>query len=516
METRGELPGEKIRTQTEFDILEKLQEPGYKPSLAELMQLTDDPIMAGLRGLPTSEEIGTVLEAVGIDQEPKTAPGRIAARGLESLGELAAFAPKSPQWMLAALLGGTGGQIVRELGGPEKLAKALDISASLTPAGKGIVKGVKGLRKIPEVTKAGITKLKGITKIPTKVKEVSQKKFIKARQLLKKDISEKITKMTDEKLPFSKLVKGDNEIWNKFENAFDMVRKEAQTIEKTEPAGRKFFQGIEKAIQEAKDVAVPSDATKAYVRELRMFRKNLGAKELDAAQWEKQYREINKGIKNLSKSLDISGSKEGKLDALNEIRKLTAESIERNFKDHPEFVNSFKSLNKAYANYKNNESVTKLFQPAFSERGLRARNFIKIADSKKAKHVLTRAIGKEGYREVLDISKDIEPVSKLFEMMDIEKGNARLLRGAFTAYGIKNILGLVSKTLGNKVVALFYGTKGLKLVRKGFNNALLSPAGRRDWKAAVDAIKNQDKKRFLTAAAKLSTIMDKDPEKVEE
>jgi len=510
------LPGEKIRTQTEFDVLEKLQEPGYKPTLAEIMQLTDDPIMAGLRGLPTSEDIGKGLEAVGIEAEAETPAGRIAGRGIESLAETAAFAPGSPLFMLASLLGGTGGQVIRELGGPEGLAKGFDIAASLTPAGKGLVKGVKALKKIPELTKRGITRLKGVKKIPTKIKPISRKKFIKTRQLLQKDIKTQINKMTEEKLPFSKLMKGDNEIWNRFENAFDIVRKEAATIDKTAPGGKNLFVEIAKSINKAKDVAAPSASTRAYVRELRTFRNRLSGKKLSATQWEKQYREINKGIRNLSKSIDISGGKEGTLDALNELRKLTAESIEINFKDHPEFVKSFKSLNKAYSDYKNNEAVIRLMQPAFSGKGLRGPRFTAIIDSKKGKQVLTRALGKDGYREMLDISKDIQPVNKLFEMLDVEKGNWLGLGRVVGAHVAKNVVGAVSEPAGKLVYPALYIGKGIKGIRKRLNNVLLSPAGRREWKAAVDAIKNQDKKRFLTAAAKLSTIMDKDPEKVEE
>lgn len=125
------LPGQEQIYNIQSQLLDKLQR-GEKLSFGEYMLLSDDDIVPGMR-LPTSKEVDRGIESVTGIGEGKTAPGRIAGRAAEFVGEGAATGGNLKT--LASMgLGGLAGQGVREAGGPELLASGLEIGASLAPS----------------------------------------------------------------------------------------------------------------------------------------------------------------------------------------------------------------------------------------------------------------------------------------------------------------------------------------------------------------------------------------------
>lgn len=149
------LPGEKAKNQVEFDILEKMQQPGYKSSAAELAALSsDEDISPRFSKLPTSHELEQLGQQVGIVTEAKTPAGRYAKRigkfggGGVTLGSSAIAAP---------IAAGVAGQTAEELGLPPWVQATFEIIAGLkaapkskapiTSKSKEVQETIKGLRE---------------------------------------------------------------------------------------------------------------------------------------------------------------------------------------------------------------------------------------------------------------------------------------------------------------------------------------------------------------------------------
>lgn len=130
-------PGDQLPAQQQINsiqsgILEKMNQ-GVPLSFNELVLLSDDPELPNLLRLPTSNEIGQGIETLTGVGEGKTQPGRVLGRGAEMLAEGAAFGGGLKQ-LLSLGTGGLAGQSVRESGGPELLASALEIGSGLAPS----------------------------------------------------------------------------------------------------------------------------------------------------------------------------------------------------------------------------------------------------------------------------------------------------------------------------------------------------------------------------------------------
>jgi hypothetical protein len=496
------LPGQQERIKREFETLEKLKK-GITPSFLELFAMADDDIAPEFSSLPTQERAESFLELLGIDTAPKTTAGEITGKAAESLGSTAAYT-LSPALLAASAAGGGAGELARQKGAPEWLAGLLDLGISLSPAGKDIGRLLSSLKKVAQRTPAGITKLKGIGKKIKKPKIVSERKFLKASETLKKDFSEEINKLTKEKLPFSKLVADEAGTYSRFDNAFKILRQEAKKIPGKKFGGKELFNSISKNIKAASEVAYKSPETAGYVKTLKTFRKKLIGKELSASQWEKQYREINKAIRNLSKTVDISGEKAGKLKALEEIREMTGKSIVGNFKEYPEFTKSFESLNHAYANFKNYEAVNSLFSKALESREFKPGQIVKIIDTAKGTKILKKALGKDGYQQVQKISGDLAEADKLFEMLKVKKGDWKSLVKFLSRQVPIAALGMFVKNLAIPAETVFLGRGAIRKSKKMINNMLLSPKGRRNWEKGVKAIKEGNEKAFKLALSELS------------
>ena len=498
---QGPTPGQQARYKMQSDILEKMNR-GEKLSAGEILMLSDDDIAPEASRLPTTDDVSEMFEMLGINPEAETEIGRIVGKGVEGGAGAAAFGAGGPLAGLAAL-GGSAGETIRELGGPEWAATTTDLGISLGSGLKNLGKAAKGLAKKPQKTESGITKLKGVGKDLKKTVPVSEKKFAKASDVIKGDFKKEVERLTDKNLPFSRISKNDPRTYSRFDNAFKAVRNEAKKIPGKKFGGEELFGTIDESIKKARKIPYKSGETKGYLQEMNKFRKELAGNPLSASQWEQQYREINKGIRNLSSTVDVKGDKAGKLKALNELRDLTEKSIASNFKDNKEFVQGFKSLNKAYSDLKNFENVNKLFDPALDSKYFSPSRIVKKIDSPKGQKVLTKALGKEGYQEVQKLATDLNDVDDLFKMLNVKQGNWKGLAKKLGTHIPVSLLAMVFPKGAIPAEIALLTKEGVGQTRKILNNMMLSPQGRRNWGALKNAIKKQDAEAFKNIAAKL-------------
>ncbi len=143
------LPGQEAVNSIQLNLLQKM-ENGYVPTWNELMLISDDDYVSGMR-LPTSKEQQKGIEEVTGIGEGKTPTGRISGNVAQFVGEGAAFgAGKAAQLGLAG--GAAVGQGIRELGGPEWAASGSEIAGSLAPSliSKKLIPTSKASKEIVE------------------------------------------------------------------------------------------------------------------------------------------------------------------------------------------------------------------------------------------------------------------------------------------------------------------------------------------------------------------------------
>ena len=128
------LPGEKASYEVESQILDKMNQPGYKPSASDFYALSgDDDIAPRFSRLPSSQDVEKLGGQLGLVSEPKTAAGRYAKRigriggGGASLGSGAIVAP---------IAAGAAGQTAEELGLPPWVQAVFEIVAGIKAAPK--------------------------------------------------------------------------------------------------------------------------------------------------------------------------------------------------------------------------------------------------------------------------------------------------------------------------------------------------------------------------------------------
>lgn len=152
--------GSQARNKIESDALERMEQPGYKPSMSDIiLTQSDDDLAPRLNGLPTSRNLEDVNAMVGgPDEDPQTLGGRLGKRQGRIIGSGAAFG--SPG-VLTGLAAGVAGQGVEEAGGGPLLQGAAEIATILlgSRSGKSALDSSKGEveKKINDLRKLGYT-----------------------------------------------------------------------------------------------------------------------------------------------------------------------------------------------------------------------------------------------------------------------------------------------------------------------------------------------------------------------
>lgn len=149
LQAKEVLPGEQARRQVESDILTRMQQPGYVPSVGELLALSDDDVLPSFSRLPSTQEAAHLVEMLGGPGEAETVGGRIAGRGAEAVGAGAALGG-GVKILLALLGGGLAGQTAEELGAPPLVGSAVELATALLPGAisKKLLPGKKAAKEL--------------------------------------------------------------------------------------------------------------------------------------------------------------------------------------------------------------------------------------------------------------------------------------------------------------------------------------------------------------------------------
>lgn len=181
-------PASRGRNNRDFDILEKMKQPGYEPNFEDIYALSgDEEVGTQASAFPTSQGLRDINEALGGPGEAETTSGKYAGRIGKIAGGGAAFGATNP---IPAVVGGAAGQTAEEFGADPLLQGAIEIATMiasqknrtgpLSSSKKNIQDRINELRRIgysdEEITLAINSANKGgkAAKIASKSKKTEQ------------------------------------------------------------------------------------------------------------------------------------------------------------------------------------------------------------------------------------------------------------------------------------------------------------------------------------------------------
>jgi hypothetical protein len=126
------LPGEKAKTQREFDVLGKM-EKGEKTTYSDIEELSENDVIPRYSRLPSSQQVEELGKKGGLVTEPETIAGRYGKR----IGKLGGSGVALGAGGLAApIVAGAAGQTLEEAGAPPWAQAAAEILATLKYSSK--------------------------------------------------------------------------------------------------------------------------------------------------------------------------------------------------------------------------------------------------------------------------------------------------------------------------------------------------------------------------------------------
>jgi len=414
---KGQAFGEKERRAHEFEILKKMEQPGYVPSYGELMSLSDEGFPS--YRFPTSEDVESLMRQLGAPEEPETAAGRYASRIGEFVGAGSAFGAPA---VVPSAIAGAAGQSLEEIGAPKWAQAAAEI-ATLLKTGK--VKGglnatnpeIKG--KLADLKQMGFSdqdltlamnalKERGVVEKLAKETGHSNKIFEKSFSNMSERFNEQLAKAypgLEEGLPAMKEAAGE---------IFDSVKTKARDLNVTDP--RAFTDKISKVIEELHRTLANTPQEKEVIQLLGEAQKK-ALKGAPADYFIDFYQGLNQigHWKNPKQREHVfSVVKNGIKDALRE-----------QGPKGKELAADFDTANKAWQKFKSAEDVTKFLSRAITENGVDFKRMSGLLEDPKSMNYLSKEIGSqqaENLKKIADAGKNTDKLKEKIKGGSFKKG----------------------------------------------------------------------------------------------
>ncbi len=417
LEAKTDAP--EARNKADFEILERMQDPNYKPSLADLYALSDEDISpAGIK-FPTSENIKTGIEGIGGPGEAETVQGRYAGRIARNYGSSVATGNLNPAGAIAS---GIAGQTVEEYeGGPlaqgaaeiigllagEKGGKAIARAAGLTPkyilssGNKAVQKKIDALRKLgygdDEIVLAVNSEKTGVSKIATKsgkTEEAFEKFANKSDQLVSDILSSEIPGVQ----------KGTKHIHQMASDAYGQVAKDASklVIKDSTP----FINSATDVVKEVRKNLGKNPEAEAFLKRLH-----------DAVIASTQ-NPTAESFMNFYKELNSAGKWMGRSQKDRLINKVK-DGIKDTFKSEGptgrKLAERFEEVNKGIRKAYQAEEAVELLNKAATQNGNDYNKMVKLFDKGENVQILEQALGvrqTENLRQIAKAGKEIKDFDK--------------------------------------------------------------------------------------------------------
>jgi hypothetical protein len=307
--TKEVLPGQEARLKASFDN--------------ELESPFDDDLIPNYNRLPTSKDVGGVIEkAIGV-AEGKTPAGRIAGRGAEFIGEGLALPGGGAKAAISLGLSGIAGQGIRESGGSESLATGVEIAGSLAPSaiqGKVVPRKESAKQLAEGARKLGLTE-RQITPLVQGERKVST-------------LSKIARKGEKTKQQFSSIQEA-------LGDSYHQIKQNVSHMGQIDPLNKKkltlSFEEIKKDLTKTLKGSPDKEAALNFINEALINLKEVGATPEQLINF---WQDINKSVKWNS----IQGGKKA-------LTKLKEPILDVLYNVAPEAAKDFETTNKLYTKY---------------------------------------------------------------------------------------------------------------------------------------------------------------------
>lgn len=485
----GEIPGEQEKSSAEFDILTKMNEPGYQPSLYDLEALSNEGEGIGAFNLPTSRSLEEFNELAGGPGEAKTRAGRYASRAGKLVGSSAAFGQVNP---IPGTVAGTAGQTVEEVGGGPLLQIAAEISTLLLTGGKGgkistnkkeVADKINKLRELgyteEQITLAINSSSKGkkFGKSASKGSKTEQafEDFAEHSDDLVKDI-------LSERIPG--IEKGIENIHERASEAYGEVAKRGSgiVIKDSTP----FRKSVDKVISQLKNNLDLSDEAKGFIKRLNKA-VEAAEKNPTAEKYINFYKELNAAGKWMDRSQ--------KDRLLTEVKNGIKETFKNEGPEGKAFAKAFEKVNEGIAKAYKSQDVIELLQKTVTQEGRDFKKLNKLFDKPENVKLFNQVLGEKQAKNLKFIAqqgKEIKDFDKAWKATTGLSKVADFARGAGATYYLyKGDMEGLAFVLGTKI--------GSQAARKLAEKMLTDPQYQNLVIRGLNAIKNEAPTAFRSA-----------------
>ena len=488
LQSKEMLPGEKAKNQMEFEILEKMQQPGYKPSASDFMALSDDDDIAPrFSRLPNSQDVEGFGKQLGLVSEPKTAAGRYARRigriggGGASLGSGAILAP---------IAAGATGQTLEELGAPPWVQAVGEIIAGIKVAPKSNVpitsKSKEVESVIKDLRKAGYSEqdinlaksaleerkiLKKFSSLTPKAENAIQQGIKNSEELFKQQIKKGLPGYAEGGLPY--LQKQANGVYSAMEELASSV-----PIKNKEP--------FKKAVQDSinymeKSALLPKE--KEFIGFLQEGLQKVNSS--DTADFMTSF------YRKLGQSGNWSDPK-----TKEHLLKVVKDGIKQSFAESgPEaarFGKYFEQTNEAWKHWLKTQDLVEMIEKAQSVEGTSFKKLASILDKPENHQLAKTVLGPEQLENIKTINKGAEAIGSLLKQFP---SHQKVILGIEAASALYYVITGDYKKAGAII--------GIEAARRLGTRMLINPKTQNTVKRIITSAKNNSPQQVAVLAQEL-------------
>jgi hypothetical protein len=440
LQSKEILPGEKAKYSREFDILEKM-ERGEVPSAGELMELSgDDDIAPRFSRLPSSQDIESLGQDLGLISEPKTAAGRYGRRIGKIGGGSVAFGRTG---IVAPIVAGVAGQTLEQAGAPPWAQAAAEIIAALKFAPKTNVPVTSKSKEVEQVIKdlrkAGYTEkditlaksaleerkiLKKYASLTPEAENAIQKGVKNSEELFKEQVKKGLPGYAEGGLPY--LEKQASNVYQTMEELASSV-----PIKNTEPVKK----SIENAIAYLEKYPL-LDEQKKFIE----FMKD-GLTKLDKANTAEFFTGF---YRNLGKAGNWGDPKQKE-----HLLALVKQGIKDTFKESgPEaakFGKYFDATNETWKHWLNARDLMKTIEKAQNVDGMNFKKLTSILNDPYNHELAKKVLGPEQVKNIKTIAEGAQAIESLLKQIP---KNDKTIQSLKLLEGVRALFTGDYKTLG--------------------------------------------------------------------
>ncbi len=401
LNSKEQLPAEKSRNSMQFDTLEKMNQPGYKPSFSDISSLSDDDVAPSFSGLPTSESLTEFNEMIGGPGKAETKAGQYAGRAGKLIGAGLAFGQLNP---IAGIVGGAAGQATEDLGGGPLMQAAAEITGMvLTPQGglkKLLTSNKKEIAdKISQLRNLGYTEEDITLAINSAYKNGKRTKIAsrgaqtdQAFENFSQNSDKIISEILSAEIPG--IEKGVKHVHEVASDLYGQVAKEGSklTITNSKP----FLDASRKVVDQLQNTLGKNPDAQSFI-------KRISEAAVDAT----QYPSAEK-MMNFYKELNSMGNWLGRSQKdhlISQLKEGVKETFKSEGKAGRELAKKFEEANKGIQQAYKAQDVHDLIQKVTSQNGIDYKRFNKIFDKKENVQLFKDVLGPEQTKNIKMIGK---------------------------------------------------------------------------------------------------------------